>query len=68
MKDAKLTQEELEFLGGEETKNRAQRRARKVNRLFTREGFYSHLNAIKITRKKNGKIKQKYVHLHKKDV
>lgn len=68
MKDAKLTQEEVEFLSGDSTKNRAQRRKRKINRLFTRKGYYDYLNAIKITRKKNGKVKHKYVLLDRKSV
>ena len=64
----KLTAEEFELISGQDAKNREQRRKRKVNRLFTRKGYYDHLNAIKIVRKKNGKIKHKYVLLERKSV
>jgi ABC-type sugar transport system ATPase subunit len=40
--------------------NRAERRKRKVNRLFTRRGFYDNLKAIKVVRKKHGKIRTKF--------
>lgn len=49
-------------------KNRAQRRKRVINRLFTRKGYIQHLNAIRVIRRKNGVTKTKYVHLDKEEV
>lgn len=68
MVNERLTEEEVDLIAGEGGKNRAQRRARRVNRLFTRKGYYEYLNAIKITRKKNGKTKHKYVLIDRKGV
>lgn len=47
--------------GGFIAKNRAWRRKKKVTRLFTRKGFIERLWAIRIVRKRNGKIKTKYI-------
>lgn len=41
--------------------NRAARRKKNRNRLFTRKGFIERIWAIRIVRKKNGKKKTKYV-------
>ena len=53
---------QIMFLNGKMvTMNRANRRLKEPNNIFTREGFIEYLSAIKITRKKAGKIKHKYV-------
>jgi len=40
-------------------KNRLYRRKKIESNLFRKKGFIAHLNAVKITRKKNGKTKTK---------
>lgn len=71
MVNEKLTQEEVDLISGESTKNRAQRRQAKFKRvtnLFTKKGYIPHLNAIRIVRKRNNKKHIKYVLLDRKGV